>query len=150
MVGGKQKCKETESTTERIEFWSDYLEAAHEFSNVTLVCGDGQSKATHALMLGAVNDLLRSLLLEVFSTGERTVILLPDHSMEELELGFQALLAGQEAGQEIIKDLGIAVKESSKELEANEFETSNFETNKDGINTSETKTKKDKKNKEYY
>ena len=52
------KNNKTEIPNDRIEFWSNYLEAAHEFSNVTLVCGDGQSKATHALMLGADSQVL--------------------------------------------------------------------------------------------
>ena len=113
------KCDEAEISTNRVEFWSEYLKAAHEFSNVTLVCGDRQSKATHALLLASFSDLLRRLLLEVYSTEENMVILLPDHSMEELEMGFQTLLAGGQAGQGIIEDLGIAVKEATNDVEAN-------------------------------
>ena len=109
------KSEVSENLAGRVEFWGDYLNAAHKFSNVTLVSGDGQSKATHALLLASISDLLRRLLLEVFSPEERLVIILPDHSMEELELCFQAVMVGEEGkGEEGVRqDLGIVVRTTS-------------------------------------
>ena len=116
------KSKVPKNLTCRVEFWSEYLQAAHEFSNVTLVSGDGQHKATHTLLLAAVSDLLRRLLLEVYSMEERVVILLPDHSMKELELCFQAILAGEEKeGQEGVRqELGINVRNTGKDIGTNQ------------------------------
>ena len=110
------KSELSKTLIDRVEFWSGYLQAAHKFSNVTLVSGDGHHKATHALLLAAVSDLLRSLLLEVYSSEERVVIIMPDHSMEELELCFQAVLEGDEGagGEEARQDLGINVKKTAK------------------------------------
>ena len=111
--------KSEEDLNARSEFWSEYLQAAQKFSDVTLVSGDGQQKATHALLLASVSDLLKQVLLDVYSSQERLVILLPDHTMEELELCLQAVLMGEEgAGVErLCQTLGVRVRRSRKDLE---------------------------------
>ena len=99
----------------RVEFWGDFLQAAHKFSDVTLVSGDGRQKATHALLLASVSKLLSSMLLEVYNTEDNWILILPDFSMEEVETCFQAIMSGESSGEQVglAKSLGISISEDA-------------------------------------
>ena len=77
--------------------WASYLAPAMAMTNVTLVTGDGASKASHALLLAAASKQLHSLLLLVPDTREQ-VILLPDWSMDQLEKWLEGVL-GRRGGR---------------------------------------------------
>ena len=99
------------SSLKRVEFWGEFLQAAHKFSNVTLVSGDGRRKATHALLLASVSKLLSSMLLEVYDTEDNLILSLPDFSMEEVEICFQAIMSGESSEEGLAKSLGISISE---------------------------------------
>ena len=79
-------------------FWSGYLKAAEKVANVTFVTCEGRHKATHALLLAAGSDFLRSLLQELPDTEEHAVIILPDFSASDLQLCLDAVIGGSTQG----------------------------------------------------
>ena len=76
-----------------------FLQNVQDMSNVTLVCMDGESRSTHALLLASVSDFLKCLLLEVpWPAGDQVVILLPDTSLQEVEECLEVVM-GKEGGR---------------------------------------------------
>ena len=91
----------------RLEFWAEYLYLSQNMTNVTLVPVDGQHKETHALLLASVSEFLASLLLEIKDIKEKTVILLPDFTMEDVEDCLQFILTGDLNDASLIDSLCI-------------------------------------------
>ena len=79
-------------------FWRRFLEESKRVTNVTLVTREGGHKATHALLLAAGSDFLRSLLQELPDTEEHAVIILPDFSASDLQLCLDAVIGGSTQG----------------------------------------------------
>ena len=79
----------------RLEFWAEYLNHSQNMTNVTLVSVDSQHKETHVLLLASVSEFLGSLLFDSKDTKEKTVILLPDFTMEDVEDCLQFLITGE-------------------------------------------------------
>ena len=93
-----------------LEFWADFLHQAQDMTNVTLVSEDGQQKNTHAVLLASVSKFLSSLLLEVSDVKDRTVILLPDFTMTEIEECLLSIMPGQPDGGRLGQTLLLDVK----------------------------------------
>ena len=83
---------------------------------MTFVTRDGGHTATHALLLAASSDLLRSLLQELPDTEEHAVIILPDFSDSDVQLCLDAVMGGSRQGMDrvILETLGIAVRQLEK------------------------------------
>ena len=98
-------------------FWRSFLEASKQVTNVTFVTGDGGHTATHALLLAAASDLLRSLLQELPDTEEHAVIILPDFSDSDLQLCLDIVMGGSTQGVDrlILETLGITGFKQSKQ-----------------------------------
>ena len=97
---------------DKFNFWSSFFEASQRVTNVTLVTREGGHKATHALLLAAGSDLLRSLLQELPDTEEHAVIILPDFSASDLQLCLDAVIGGSTQGLDnsvLFGTLGISV-----------------------------------------
>ena len=97
-------------------FWRSFLEASKQVTNVTFVTGDGGHTATHARLLAAASDLLRSLLQELPDTEEHAVIILPDFSDSDLQLCLDIVMGGSTQGVDrlILETLGITVSQLEK------------------------------------
>ena len=98
-------------------FWRRFLEESKRVTNVTLVTREGGHKATHALLLAAGSDLLRSLLQELPDTEEHAVIILPDFSDSDLQLCLDIVMVGSTQGVDrlILETLGITGYKQSKQ-----------------------------------
>jgi len=70
------------------EFWASVLAAGQGVADTVVVTRDGR-KACHSLLLASSSPLLSSLLP---GGGERSLLLLPDFSMEELEASLLSLI----------------------------------------------------------
>ena len=96
--------------TDKLEFWAEYLHHAQTMTNVTLVSEGGQHKSTHALLLASVSEFLSCLLFEVKDIKEKTVILLPDFTMEEVEDCLMFILTGEARASTLVNTLEMKVK----------------------------------------
>ena len=63
----------------------NYLKIAENLYNVTLVAKDGETCRTQVILLASNSDFLKELLLDLSCPGDQVVILLPDHSVQEME-----------------------------------------------------------------
>ena len=71
--------------------WQNLLRAASKLTNVKIVTKDRKEKHTHKLFLVAISETFRNLLIDHME-AENTVIILPDDTLEEVEIELEQLL----------------------------------------------------------
>ena len=95
------------SMDERMDFMASFLDGCSGVTNVRFVTKEGRRKESHVLLLAGASPLLRSLLVEA-GQQQMTTILLPSHSLQEVEECLESLLLGVTSQGGLSDDLGIS------------------------------------------
>jgi len=78
---------------ESFQQWQNLFKSSSNFTNVKIITKDRKEKNTHKLFLVSINEMFRSLLFDQMETAN-SVIIVPDKTLEEVEIELEELLIG--------------------------------------------------------
>ena len=78
---------------ESFQQWQNLFKSSSNFTNVKIITKDRKEKNTHKLCLVSISEMFRSLLFDQMETAN-SVIIVPDKTLEEVEIELEELLLG--------------------------------------------------------
>ena len=97
-------------------FWSQVL----QFSNCKIISKEGKQKFTHKILLASKSEFMKTILVEI-PEGSEVVIILPDFSLNDVEILLEKLMNDESIIQSNLWEMLV----ESKELKPYDFQDMN-------------------------